>query len=56
MNCYSVLNGETYRVVADLAGQTIVIVQRGRQWRVASTADAERILAGLHRPMLRVVS
>jgi hypothetical protein len=50
------LSGSVYRVVMDLAGQTVVIVRRGGQWRVASAQDALKVLAGLHGPMLRVVS
>ena len=50
------LNGQVYRAVLDLAGQTVVIVRRGDQWRRAVSSDAAKVLAGLRRPMLRVVS
>lgn len=50
------LNGQTYRAVLDLADQTVVIVQRGSQWRVAPAQDARKVLAGLHWAMFRVVS
>lgn len=50
------LNGQVYRAVLNLAGQTVVIVQRSSQWRRASAEDARKVLAGLRREMFQVVS
>jgi hypothetical protein len=49
------LNGKTYRAVLDLDGRSVVIVERGRMWRVAPARDASMVLAGLRMPVLTVV-
>lgn len=49
------LNDRLYRAVLDLSGRTVVIVQRGRQWRVASIAECANVLAGLNMPMFVVI-
>jgi len=50
------LQGKTYRAVQNMAGDPLVIVQRGKMWRVASDRDTVRVLAGLNVCPLRIVT
>jgi hypothetical protein len=50
------LNGRTFCSVRTMAGEPLVIVQRGKMWRVASDRDTVRVLAGLNVCPLRVVT
>jgi len=50
------LQGKNYRAVRDMAGEPLVIVQRGKMWRVASDRDTVRVIAGLKVCPLRIVT
>ena len=50
-----VLNGHTYAAVLDMDGNRLVIVLRGKVWRVASARDTLRVLRGLGVCPLRLV-
>ena len=46
----------THRVVQTSDGETIVITERRPNWWVQAPADVtEKVLAGLRRPVLRVI-
>lgn len=50
------LLGHLYTTRHTMAGTEVVLVKRGKWlWRVASAEMTERVLKGLHAPMLRIV-
>lgn len=51
-----ILNARVYRAVHTLDGKPVVIVQRGRVWRVADPHTTLRVLAGLEVCPLRLAA
>ena len=49
------LSGHTYAAVLDMDGNRLVIVLRGKMWRVASAQDTLRVLRGFGVCPLRLV-